>query len=73
MMNATHKMIARVQSLLMAGSKLRTERYPHARRFYRRIERIETYLIARFNRDDSPEEADVFQLAWPSIEVGGEG
>lgn len=76
-MNATHRMIALVQTLLMSANGLRKAKQPNARRFYRRLERIEAYLIARFNRDEasdeSPGEKEVFQLIWPPVDVGGEG
>lgn len=49
-MNATHRMIAFVQMMLMNASRFRSSNRPRERRFFRRLERIETYLIARLNR-----------------------
>ena len=57
-MELTWRMINHVQYLLCYA------RWPGE--FAQRLQRIEAYLIDRYNRDESPEES-------PSIDIGGEG
>lgn len=41
-------------------------------RLWARLERAEAYLIERFNREDTAEEAEAFAVIWPPVEYGGE-
>ena len=44
--------------------------FAHWRRpMVHRLERIERYLIKRYNRDDTPEEQEVYATIWGPVEV----
>lgn len=66
-MELTRKMIAWTEFLLFSSL------YPARTAERRRLLRINEYLCKRYNRDDSPEEREVYDLISPPVEYGGEG